>query len=426
MTSSYPRVLIVTSDQIGSLTGTGVTLTNLFGSWPREALAELHFSDDPVRSEGVRKEMRFPAGAVPADYLVRRLMRGRRPQFADGASKVAGVPLPPNASAPARRHAALRSLLDVSPVLPSRRIEMFVENFRPDIVYSLLGSVRVIRVATQIARRWQIPLVPHFMDDWPETLYSSGELHGWAQRHLRRQLVSALALAPFALCISPAMCNEYQRRYELRCHPFVNPVRLQNEPALSAPTIGQPELLYVGGLQLGRWETLLQLGEAMVEAGVNARLTVYAPPAHLRGLEVPPGLVGTLTLAGSLATEDVAPRLTEADVLVHVESLLPQQGAFARYSLSTKVPQYLGAGRPVLAIGAPGLASLETIEESSGGIVVTSTDRGVLGQAVTALLGDGGRREEYGRAGRIYAAKHFAVEPVRERFREVLASAVTA
>lgn len=419
MTRSLPRVLVVTSDDMAASSGTGITLRNLFGGWREEAIAQVHLSES-VRALDMEWRLRYPPRSFPIDRLARQILRHHRPAVIDGAPKIAAVPLADDATRAARRHAALRAMLDLSPMLPSPMVDRFIKRFSPEVVYSLLGSVRVTRLAVAVSRRHDVPLVPHFMDDWPTTLYSSGELHGVARRRSRRHLEQAFAVSPLAFCISDAMCSEFESRYGLKCHTFVNPVDIPPlpEPATSG---GALEFLYAGGLHLGRWDSLLLVGRALARVGRGAaRLTIYAPAMDLARAVIPPDLSGVVRLAGTLDPTEVQARLRDADVLVHVESFDDSASRYTRLSLSTKVPQYLAAGRPILAIGPERLASMQVVGASGGGLVATDPTVEAAEHAIRLLASDPGLRREMAARGRAYAAANFSATAVHHRLAQTL------
>lgn len=419
MTTTHARVLILTSDGISSLSGTGVTLRNLFAEWPVENIAQLHLDDSPTGSD--MRQFRLPRRSVPIDHAARRFLGRMRPAFADGAPAIAAVPLQEGALQAARMHAHVRAALDLSPVLRSPAVNEFVRAFEPDVIYSLLGSARVMRLAQRISGLFDVPIVPHFMDDWPSTLYSSGELFGLARRNRDRSLRKILEQAPFALCISEAMCEDYESRFGITCYPFANPVP-DPEDMVSLKAGRPTDFVYTGGLHLGRWEVLQTVARAIQQLFEGATLMIHAPEADLAGVHVPQELAPALLLGRSLAPEQVAPRLRRADVLVHVESLEPATARYTRLSLSTKVPQYLSAGRPLLAVGPEGQASIRVVRESGGGVVFTGS-RGLLEKDQLCRLLDVEERQRMARSGRQYAADHFGQTAVRSSLRKLLASA---
>jgi glycosyltransferase involved in cell wall biosynthesis len=127
-----------------------------------------------------------------------------------------------------------------------------------------------------------------------------------------------------------------------------------------------------------------------------------------------------LRLGGTLSPEEISRALLAADVLIHVESFDPDVQQYTRFSLSTKVPQYMAMGRPILGYGPGNIASIEYINHNNIGIVQDRPNKQELVKAIRQLASSEEQRRFWGRRGwEIAKEKHFN-NRVREHFREVL------
>jgi glycosyltransferase involved in cell wall biosynthesis len=99
---------------------------------------------------------------------------------------------------------------------------------------------------------------------------------------------------------------------------------------------------------------------------------------------------------------------------------MPSVIGFCRLSISTKIPQYLAAGRPVLCYGPSALASNRYFVDHRAGLVVGEQDPKALAAAATQLAMDRELRRRLGENGRKVAVEHHDARRQRERFREVL------
>jgi glycosyltransferase involved in cell wall biosynthesis len=230
--------------------------------------------------------------------------------------------------------------------------------------------------------------------------------------------------------ISEPMAREYERRYRLPFAAFGNCVAMAEfagppDPSAAGPD-GSVELVYAGGLHLDRWRSLRRVGEAVdrLAAGFpKVRLTVHAPAADLARYGGRFAGLNRVRMGRELAGDEVAAALRSADVLVHVESFETGNRQHTRYSLSTKIPQYLAAGRPVLGFGPAELASMAHLQAARAGAVVGVDDPAVLAGELSRLCADGALRERLGRQGQAFAARHHRAETVAARFAEALRDA---
>ncbi|NBE84202.1 glycosyltransferase family protein [Micromonospora rubida] len=441
----HPRVLVVGAAGFGRASGTGITLSNLFAGWPRQRLAQLYAEDLEPDTDVCQRFLRLDPRSAPVEYhLFRwraRTTRGTSPGARNGSAVTgvggvsaggagaggAGVEPGPLR---ARMRAELRAFVDLSPLRVPADARRWLREQRPQVVYATLGSIRQMRLAVLAARECGVPLVPHFMDDWPSTLYADRQTLGVARRAVLAGVREVVRHSSYGLGISDPMAREYQRRYGLPFAAFgncVDPTDFADRPGPARPAADGAvlDLVYVGGLHLDRWRSLRRVGEAvgrLAADGLRARLTVHAPPQDLARYGERLGLPG-VRLGGSVASDEVAAVLRRADVLVHVESFAEEHRHYTRYSLSTKIPQYLAAGRPVLGFGPAELASMAHLDAAGAGAVVGVDDPARLAREVARLCGDPALRERLGRQGLDFAVRHHRADQVAARFAETLARA---
>ncbi|MFC0096748.1 glycosyl transferase family 1 [Micromonospora marina] len=420
------RVLVVGAEPFRTSTGSGTTLASLFAGWPRDRLAQVYTAAAEPSTEICSRFHRIDPRSSPIDHYGRRLLSRGGSSWRRADPAIGAIPVSAGAPSSARLHAELRAVADLSPLRVAGPLVEWVRAFRPDVIYSMLGSVRIMRLADRLAECSGAPLVPHFMDDWPATLYASGELLGHGQRSVRRHLDRVMRRCVSGLCISDEMAREYERRYDRPFTAFANCV---DESAFLDPVDGRAEprvlrLSYVGGLHLDRWAVLRQVGLALGELPADLprpRLTVHAPEADLvhyrdRFADCP-----QVDLGESLSGAEVTRALAWADVLVHVESFRAELRRYTRFSLSTKIPQYLAAGRPVLAYGPGEIASMRHLDAAGAAMVVGVESRGELRHALERLCRDGALRGRLAHAGHSWASRHHRKDQVARAFAARLA-----
>jgi len=92
----------------------------------------------------------------------------------------------------------------------------------------------------------------------------------------------------------------------------------------------------------------------------------------------------------------------------------------SRYSVPSKVLNYLCAGRPVLALLPPDNAVAHMVEAAGAGLVVPPGDADAASAALSSLLASPVARAAMGTAARRYAERTFDVTRVGERFESLL------
>jgi hypothetical protein len=422
----FPRVLVVNGESIAAASATGFTLRNLFAEWPSDELAQIYTSSGPHERKSDYEYHLRPGDRRGLKWLGTRsgssqvLMTGgnyARKSRSRDVSRFIGNAIRPT----------LRKWLDLVPYKLPDHVEKAIVQFRPEIVYTLLGGIQISALALRCAELCNARIVPHFMDDWMSTAYAGRPDLVIQRLLLLRTARRVIRAAPVGMTISDLMAAEYTSTYGVPFYSFMNcvsvPVEMRPEAAFD-PAVG-PRLVYVGGLHLDRWRSLKEIGEALERLnseGIPGKLFVYAPAEHLS--EFSGRLAGpSMNIAGSLAQGQVANALTGGHILVHVESFEKTSRQYTRLSMSTKIPQYLTAGRPLLCYGPGEVASCRFVEKNKCGLVVGVQDQSELVAALRRILQDADLRTRLGAKAWATAKLIFDAPEVRERFRSVIAKA---
>lgn len=419
-TFDYPRVLYSGYYPIGHGDATGQTLESLYRDWPRDRL--LQVCHDRGNGADLGQLVILPRSLHPVEGLVRLLAGGVSSSRSDGLN----IAVAADASSRPDWRIHSRAAMDLLPVVLPREVRLKAQTFGPDVVHTLLGSARAMTVAKSLSYSVGAPIVPHFMDDWIDSLYASGELAGMASRIAKRRLRRVLSRVPLCLTIGIAMQEEFSRRLNKPCVAVGNAVDTADFEMERRPNTGhRRRIAYVGGLHLGRSVVLEEVGRALgvlAQSASDWEIQVYCPAADFESHREILGRVG-VTWGGCVSPEDVPKTLIDADALLFVESSVSSIAAFTRLSVSTKVPQYLAARRPVLVVGPRGQGSIEEFRSVSDGIVIVeggsppALERGIR-DLLAMDLGQSG-------VGRILPSR-FEAEPTRARFGQALTHAASA
>lgn len=415
-----PKVLIVSLDPFNWGNATGITLSNLFKGWDKDAIAQVYMSNVEPEKDVCTNYFKLSPKTVPFDYYVRKFLRS-------GQNNVSGVPAAVTLTAKDRSlknklHLNFRALADFSPIFFSKDLFRWIEAFNPDVIYCTLGNARMLDMATRIATTIGKPIVPHFMDDWPSTLYTQQELFGFARKIFDRRFNSMLRNVKGGMCISKQMADEYDARYKVPFEAFVTCVddelfcEPENQDEKSAFT-----LMYIGGLHLNRWKSLLDISNAIEKINPDSGeiiLKIYCP---LRDAESYAAFFAEnkkTRFEGSIGSDAVPEMLKKASLLIHVESFDANYAQYTRLSISTKIPQYMAAGKPILGYGPEELASMQHIGIAGAGVVWS--DKNDLEHQISMLIGDRTKLKEYSMRGFGYAKQFHSKEYNLKRLIETM------
>lgn len=420
-----PRLLFITPAAFNHLTGGGVTFSNLFAGWPQDRLATVHNDAVPTTDDVCKRYYvlgREEIDLVPPLGIARRWRDRKR----DG-NGIATVPPP---MAPARGIVG-RIQGDSAPQLAklSDGLAQWITAFRPDLMFTLLGSNAIMSLVLQIRRRFNLPTIVHLMDDWPRILYQRGLFAPLERARMHRLLDDNLTNSAATLGIGDAMCRTFSERYQRSFVAFQNCVDVARWKGLvrtDATTRGKPpNLLYFGSvLPNAQLQSLVDLCQSVARlnaAGVTVRLSISSPSFCVEPYR--DRLIVDPAISYISPTEDDATffrALAAADALLLPVNFDEDSMAFIRYSMPTKVPAYLASGTPVLVYGPRGVAQVDYAMEHGWGHVVSSRDADALDTGLREVLESAPLRERLRRRAQAVAAERHDAAIVRSEFQALL------
>ena len=102
---------------------------------------------------------------------------------------------------------------------------------------------------------------------------------------------------------------------------------------------------YFGNLEYGRDKSLLEVSESLYKVNKNYLLEIYSKDIDkFNGKKIPPNIV----LHKQISYENVLKEMKKCFCLVIAEGTKNKNVEMTKYSLSTKVSDYLSIGKPIL------------------------------------------------------------------------------
>lgn len=389
-----PRVLFVSVNPFSATSNNGKTFASFFAGYPRDAIAQLYFHRELPSSPYCDNYFRFTDGEVLRNVLTPWRVSGERvdSNSQDANAIPASVHRTLRASPTAR---LLRQVLWCRIRLDSAEFSAWIEEFQPDVIMFCGGDAAYLyRKVKDLADRADARIVLYITDDYVLPRRTKNLAGNILRRWVRREFQSMGAKASLVLTIGELMSTVYQKEFGLKSTPIMNAVDVPvgpPAPALRAEATCPFVFLYAGSLHSQRWRPISQLIarlKSLNESGqCSSRLIICGSPPEPHVLQVltqPPHA----EFIGLLSPAELREQTRRADALVHVESDAPEAIAATRLSLSTKIPEYLISGRPVLAIGPPAIASIRYLAETGAARIVGNNDVAALDAAILSLVND--------------------------------------
>jgi len=132
-------------------------------------------------------------------------------------------------------------------------------------------------------------------------------------------------------------------------------------------------MVYAGGLHYNRHKTLGLLAKSIQRYNSKGNkkvfLKIFSGSKVTRNIKKELNIEGASHLFGFLDEKNLKKELNNCDIPVHVESFDQSSIESTRLSISTKIPEYLSLGKPILAIGPSNVSSLKYLKDSAYCIV---------------------------------------------------------
>jgi glycosyltransferase involved in cell wall biosynthesis len=414
----FPRLLVVTSNNFNLVTGGGITLTNLFHGWPADRIANLHEDPQPQDESVCRNFYRLTGSEIHLVWPFSMLVSESNTSSALSSGAEAEGPL-------VKISRAIFGDGVPRTFSMSEKLKRWLDEFRPQVIYSFLGSMAQIRVTAAVAERFHTPLAVHIMDDWPGVIYSHGLLAPFIRRTVMDEFRNLLERARVRLAICEDMCEGYRKRFGFDFMPFHNAVDVSEwrKRARTSWESASPFVVrYAGSIvQEAQRDALRDICLAVGDlrsSGSNIDMFVHAPAnqrAYLSEFEAT-----GVHLQDPPDPSSIVELFAGADLLVLPFNFDEHSAEYMRLSMPTKIPAYMASGTPILVYGPDSIAPVRYAIHEQWGYAVTSPGVRNVEDALKRLMADSPLRERYARRAMATAADRHDAPRVRAAFQAAL------
>jgi len=353
----YPKVLLVYHMLVSEDNPRTQHLVAWFKDWPGDCLAQICTGETQGQRPFAKQVYRLGA----KDRWFGALMRYHRARVLREAGSVNA--LAGQNGGTLRLRAArwiLRSgLWELAfPIRLSSALKSFVSQFKPDVLYVQGYLLGLSQLALRL-REWRLtPICFHTADDWPAYLYADSLARQLLRPVVKRISTRLVRQAESRIAFTRLMKQEYEARYSAPFHDVIGPVAAMDAGAAAEPIPSCPvdcaSVVYAGSLQRGRWRSAVHMARAaraLRKQGLDVAFVCYSLDAP-RDAVVEMRQLGTI-LNAPVPIGQIPGILRGAGILFLPESFDQDASSWISLSLSSKVPFYIAARRPILIYGPP-------------------------------------------------------------------------
>lgn len=418
----YPKILIINGQSVNKNNATGITLRSVVSSIPLDNMMEICLDDN--NSENYNT-LDIYSQSVSDIFPFQKVMRNSQLNITIRSGNKSQSKKSLKSMIKNRIRRLCINFADLS--LMRMKFEYIdkILKFSPNVIYTLGGSVAVMKLALYISSYCDIPLVLHIMDDWPHYLQDdTGFGQNFYKKKLQKYYKKCLKRSIINLAISPYMADFFERETNISFYPLMNSVDVSNgrcnEKKFGSPII----FTYAGGLHLQRDSALMSLSYVLddisLKQKIDIELHIYSNLAlyHARTADF-----GKCTRFYDYVGHNKIKSIYEmSDILVHAEVSSAELLGYFRFSISTKISEYLISNRPVLFYGPKEIGLYEYLKSNE--IAFTASDEKELVDVVCDLLNNSRKRQSVVKKAYDFVVKNCSKEKSEKTFIFVLQKAV--
>lgn len=250
----------------------------------------------------------------------------------------------------------------------------FIRSFNPDIIFMpLYYAGYVDRVALNIVREFHIPIVLEVSLDVYTLKQLSFNPFFWINRfYVRYKTRQICSVAQMLYVISEKQRQDYTKLFDLPIKVMYKFADNDRKKFDYSGATGNIRFLYTGNLWVGRWKSLAMLVDALKTTG--GTLDIYTATKLPDKVKKMLNVEGVSTVHAPIPQEQVIEEQNKSDVLVHVESFNLKNRLHVRYSISTKIMDYVSVGRCIMAIGPKDIASIEFLDKNDLALIASNEE----------------------------------------------------
>lgn len=363
MNERYPKVLII-GNSFDDYTGGGITLTNLFMEWPQDkiAVAARKIDVDFCNKERPCYSYFDFSSSKNVQTNNKRCKRSYNKRQSDNIVKRFALWI-----------CSKSGFCDfISNYKITDEFLKFYDEFQPEIIYSPLGNISIMRFFIQLLVLRKFRLVIHIWDEFLARLDSRWFSSIWKKYSdsLFKRILEHKDI--ICLAIGDKMAEEYHLRYGHQFYPFHNPV----DPSIWDMVMSRKEskeiiISYFGKINSNTINGIIDLAKA-IEKISNERLPVIFK-LHSGNIRLDIGDISAefphTQLCELLPREEIPVAFKENDFLFYPISFDKKSIDYQRLSIHTKLTEYLISQVPIIMYGSDELAVYQYLKKNNAAIL---------------------------------------------------------
>lgn len=437
-----PKVLIY-GETFKNIGGGGITLNTLFGDWPVDNIYMLN--DRFGETSDAHFTQYYQLGHLENKSFLHKLgfITGNR----SGAHKVhrnkaqRTITTQNNSLFKGKVYFRLKELfvsflnlagifdlffqMKVSPELVG-----WIKEINPDIIYFQPSTIENIKFMNELHSITRIPYVIHVMDNFLDVNTLSNKLHTRSLSLVHESLEQLVKKSNLCMGICEEMCNQYGRKYNRLFYSFQHAVdnKFWFKDYIVRPDPHPFVVLYAGRISIGTIESLFLLANSIDKCNriYNCDFEFQIQTtSKVSNLLKKLSKYKSVKIYKPVAYEKLPERYAEADLLALPMDFDRNSLNYIKYSMPTKVPEYLICGVPIFVL-AHEMTALYKYAKSENWAFTNSTANGTdIENLLVEIRNDHQKRIEVSEVAKLVGKNFHDIHTVRSSFKKLITESCT-
>lgn len=266
----------------------------------------------------------------------------------------------------------------------SEKFLKWIDEAQPNYFYTSVGSLNMAQFINELMEaRPQLKAIIHCYDDWVRPSYFT-----ISRSYTRKSSVilrSIISRAAITITSSEKMAKDYEERYRRPFVAFPNPVKQISQGI--CVNSDSKSITFVGKILNHNIRSIVLFASALANSNSNLTLDIYSDVRDEVKEKIKSKYNNTV-FHGWVNHDDIPEIIRKSRILYLPISIDKQTVKFTKYSMSTKMSEYLSSGVPVLYHGPDGIAMTEMLEKYHCAFVVKNNDANVLSSTINHIVND--------------------------------------
>ena len=378
------NVLIITRSEWDESNSSGNTMSNLWGSYNVNNLANLYCRGTLPNNRVCKKYFSISDKDIIKSTLFMNIKPGKQFEIINeiGENEVSNKNEEKIYSFFRKKQSTLaiwgQELLWGLGRWKNKNLNDFLNNFKPDIIFFPCNTYLYMhKIVWYIQRITNAKVVLFHTDDNLNYGLSKNIFNRINRRLIAKTAKKSSLNAALNYCISNKQMTEYSQILNKELKILYKGADFLKDPDFKELPNDILRMVYIGTTSYGRWKTLGLLANVinkLNENGKKIELLIYSQYEPSDVAMKAMIIEGASSFLGKIPSEEVANELKRADIVLHVESFDITERLRTRLSFSTKIVDCFNSARCIFAIGWEEAASIDYLIENDAAIVATDED----------------------------------------------------